>query len=253
MSKASSQEKNSSNVVPLHKLSRVQKFEPMRINRSEIKNAPYNPRKINPFAREKLKKNLKAHGLVETLVWNKRTGNLVGGHQRLSLIDETEGDDQFSLDVSAIDVPERQEKAINILLNNFTAQGEFDQDMLASLLNSGDVTLDEIGFTRFELDGIAPGVEFHLPEDNQETAAIVADAQHTKEKLDKLKEHRKTEQAKGNARNDVEISTVLVFNTRDNAQRFASLLGLDPESKLLDGEEVLAILEGAFDSVNVEG
>jgi len=61
------------------KISKYQKFEAVTIHRSEIKNADYNPRKIADHAQKGLRKSLKQNGLVETLVWNKRTGNLVGG------------------------------------------------------------------------------------------------------------------------------------------------------------------------------
>jgi ParB-like chromosome segregation protein Spo0J len=54
---------------------------------SKIKPAAYNPRKdLKPGDPEylKLAKSMKEFDLVEPLVWNKRSGNLVGGHQRLA-------------------------------------------------------------------------------------------------------------------------------------------------------------------------
>ncbi len=76
-----------------------QKFVSERIHRSKIKNAPYNPRSIDDHARKKLHHNLKKKGLLDALVWNKRTGNLVSGHQRLSILDDLSatGDD-YTLD-----------------------------------------------------------------------------------------------------------------------------------------------------------
>src|SRR5688572_26248431 len=99
-------------------LSRYQKFEAVTISRAEIKNAPYNPRKITEHARQKLKAKIKASGLVMTLVWNRRTGNLVGGHQRISILDELEKSQNYLLTVSAIDVDDKQEKELNLFLNN---------------------------------------------------------------------------------------------------------------------------------------
>ena len=58
---------------------------------SEINPAVYNPRKdLQPSdpEYEKLKKSILEFDMVEPLVWNKGTGNLVGGHQRLKILKE---------------------------------------------------------------------------------------------------------------------------------------------------------------------
>lgn len=50
-----------------------------------INPAPYNPRlDLKPGNRgyDKLARSIDQWGCVEPLVWNQRTGNLVGGHQR---------------------------------------------------------------------------------------------------------------------------------------------------------------------------
>lgn len=106
------------------------------IDRRKIKNAPYNPRTISPAQRRKLAASLKRFKLVEPLVWNVRTGNLVGGHQRLSVIDDIEGTDEYSLTVARINVDDATEKALNIALNNPEAQGQYDLDLLADTIAS---------------------------------------------------------------------------------------------------------------------
>src|SRR5688572_1371068 len=60
-----------------------------RISISKVNPAPYNPRKdLQPGdpEYEKLKLSMAQFGCVEPLVWNKRTGNLVGGHQRFKIL-----------------------------------------------------------------------------------------------------------------------------------------------------------------------
>ena len=84
--------------------SKYQNFEVKTISRSEIKNAEYNPRVMDDNAKKRLKAALKKHGLVSALTWNKRTGNLVGGHQRLEQLDSLENDKNYSLTVCVIDV-----------------------------------------------------------------------------------------------------------------------------------------------------
>jgi hypothetical protein len=58
------------------KKSKFQKFEFGTINRSEIKNAEYNPRIMDKESKKRLKKNLQENGLVSAITWNKRTGNI---------------------------------------------------------------------------------------------------------------------------------------------------------------------------------
>ncbi len=49
----------------------------------------YNPRKdLKPEDKEyqKLKRSIEEFGYVEPVIWNKTTGNVVGGHQRLKVL-----------------------------------------------------------------------------------------------------------------------------------------------------------------------
>lgn len=60
---------------------------------TELKAAAYNPRKdLQPEDAEyqKLRRSFEEFGYVEPVVWNERTGNLVGGHQRLKILLEKE-------------------------------------------------------------------------------------------------------------------------------------------------------------------
>lgn len=128
--------------------SKFQKYETETISRSKIRNAPYNPRVMADTAKKLLRKNLKKHGLVEALVWNKRTGNLVGGHQRLEQLDALENSKDYDLTVCVVDVDEKEEATLNVQLNNPSMQGEWDLDKLANLTEDFDLDLsDDLGFT----------------------------------------------------------------------------------------------------------
>ena len=83
-------------------MAKTETYQMIEINRADIQNAPYNPRKISKEAREKLKRGLEKHGLVAPLTWNRRTGNLVSGHQRITQIDRIEGVKDYTLQVAAI-------------------------------------------------------------------------------------------------------------------------------------------------------
>jgi DNA modification methylase len=129
---------------------------------SKIKPAVYNPRKdLKPGdpEYEKLKKSLSEFDIVEPLVWNKRTGNLVGGHQRLKLLKER-GDKQ--VDVSVVDLPDEKEKALNLALNKIS--GEWDFPRLKDLLeeiNTGAFDIEITGFDDKEIEDLM--TQFHVP------------------------------------------------------------------------------------------
>ena len=56
---------------------------------TELNAAQYNPRiALEPGMPEweKLKTSIEQFGNVEPVVWNRRTGNVVGGHQRLAVL-----------------------------------------------------------------------------------------------------------------------------------------------------------------------
>ena len=69
---------------------KFQKGEERYILRSQIKEAPYNPRIIGEGAEKRLRAFIKKHGLFGTIIWNERTGNIVSGHQRLKALDYNE-------------------------------------------------------------------------------------------------------------------------------------------------------------------
>lgn len=86
--------------------------------------AAYNPRKdLQPGdpEYEKLRRSLEEFGLVEPLVYNRRTGRLVGGHQRLKVLQET---GVAEVEVSVVDLDEDREPALNLALNKL--QGDWD-------------------------------------------------------------------------------------------------------------------------------
>ncbi len=61
--------------------------------------AHYNPRKdLGPSDPEyqKLKKSIAEFGMVDPVVWNKRTGRVVGGHQTLKVLREIRVTRRFS-------------------------------------------------------------------------------------------------------------------------------------------------------------
>ena len=133
----------------------------------EINPAEYNPRKdLQPGdpEYEKLKKSILEFDMVEPLVWNKQTGNLVGGHQRLKVLQELGVE---KVDVSVVDLSPVKEKALNIALNKI--QGEWDFPKLKDLLqelDTGEFDIEMTGFDVKEIEDLM--TQFHVwqPEDD---------------------------------------------------------------------------------------
>ena len=137
------------------------------IDISKINPAVYNPRKnLKPGDADydKLKKSIDEFGCVEPLIWNKRTGNLVGGHQRLKILKER-GDKE--VEVSVVDLGDQKEKTLNIALNKIS--GDWDMPLLKDLLeelDTGDFDMDLTGFDEKEIEDLM--TQFHVPEDNKD-------------------------------------------------------------------------------------
>jgi ParB-like chromosome segregation protein Spo0J len=120
---------------------------------ADIKRAKYNPRvALTPKDPEykRLAKGIEKFGLVELPIWNKRSGNLGGGHQRLTIL-EARGD--VEVKVSVVDLNDRDEKTLNIGLNKLG--GRWDDRMLGDLLKDLNVDGFDLDLTGLSLDDLA--------------------------------------------------------------------------------------------------
>ncbi len=101
------------------------------VNPNDLKPHPDNPRVIDDDAYRRLTRIIEQFGFVEPLVVNRRTGLLVGGHQRRCIALDIGID---KVPVVEIDVDEDEERALLVALNNDEAQGRFDPDGLTRIL-----------------------------------------------------------------------------------------------------------------------
>ncbi len=135
----------------------------------ELHPAEYNPRKkLQPGDKEfeKLKNSILEFGYVEPVIWNKRTGNVVGGHQRLEVLKHL---GHKEVDCVVIDIDMKKEKALNVALNKIS--GEWDTALLTDLLKEldGDGMASLTGFDLNELDDLFAGSVYDVKEDNFDT------------------------------------------------------------------------------------
>jgi ParB-like chromosome segregation protein Spo0J len=88
-----------------------------KIKISDLKPTRYNPRinlKPKDPEYEKLNRSIETFGYSELIVWNKRTGNIVSGHQRLKVLIEL---GYTEIECNIIDESEEREKALNGVMN----------------------------------------------------------------------------------------------------------------------------------------
>jgi len=148
-------------------------FEKIAVDK--LRGAEYNPRKkLAPGDAEfeKLKNSIQEFGYVEPIIYNKQTGNVVGGHQRLEVLKHL---GTTEVDCVVVDLDDKREKALNIALNKIA--GAWDEEKLASLmqeLSSGGFDVSLTGFDGDELDKLFKGTIDDVHDDNFDSEAEAA-------------------------------------------------------------------------------
>lgn len=138
----------------------------------DLNPAPYNPRTITDEKLAMLGKAMQEFGDLSGIVMNIRTGNLIGGHQRLKHFDPswpikkrkcTDSTGTVSLgeietpfgvwQYREVDWPEKKELAANIAANKHG--GEFDEPKLKDMLIEIDDGSIDMMLTGFDTDEIS--------------------------------------------------------------------------------------------------
>jgi hypothetical protein len=211
-------------------LSKYQSFTTKKVHRSQLKGAEYNPRYMPAAAKVKLKETLAIHGLVQPIVWNKRTGNIVGGHQRITQLDSLEKSSDYSLTVAVVDVDEKTERELNLLLNNPAVCGEWDLPKLQTLLN--EVEMIKTGFDDGEfmrLFGTAPS----QPDASQQVE-LNAKLAEVKDAYNKLWQANRT-------KDDTDFYNVVVFGSYGDRLEFLKEFGFE-DNRYIDGRTLLQVM-----------
>jgi ParB-like chromosome segregation protein Spo0J len=243
---------------PKPKQPNLETFTIVKMKRSELHANPYNPRTITKQARDKLAKGLKRHGLVQPVVWNKRTGRLVGGHQRLDIMDsimvsklpkqknpsKTINID-YELQVAVIDVDEAKEQEIAILLNAEQAMGGWDTEKMAKVFKEFDLSLDGIGFDKLDLAMMIDDEQ--LAPLTQEVGAGAAAVKEVGEQVDHglkaVKAAREVAREKMAKKNRTDFFVAFVFGSEEEKRKTMALLGQGEDERYLDGSLLLEVIE----------
>ena len=245
---------------------KVKQAQSITIQRSQINFASYNPRRLSETAKKKLKANLKRIGLAGGIVWNETTGNLVSGHQRLSIIDEIEKynpdthENDYPVRVEVLQLSDKEEKEQNIFFNSTTAQGEFDNDLLASLIP--EIDYDLAGLDEADINVLIADVPvFDVADYNQ---AVKDDFRNLEQITDEERLARKeaVKQAKQATKNNLSEEVIgdpyitLSFYDYESKLYFMEVLknkieeakiiySVRPDDKYIKGEIVQQIIENS--------
>ncbi len=147
-----------------------------RLKVSELQPAPYNPRQaLRPGdpAYDRLARSLHEFDLVQPFVWNRRTGHLVSGHQRLEIL-KARG--VTEVECVVVDLALEREQALNVTLNNGEVASDWEPAKLVALLEElhelpdFDATLTGFDADRLNDLLLAPSADWHpVPPDEDDT------------------------------------------------------------------------------------
>lgn len=127
----------------------------------QLNSAPYNPRfDLQPgdIKYDNLKLSVMKNGMIQPIVWNEITGNVVGGNQRLKILKEIGATKVMCAVVRYQTIEE--EMAACIALNK--AQGRWEDALLIQLfdkLDRNSADYEAMGFDKEEVEHLLCGLD----------------------------------------------------------------------------------------------
>lgn len=238
-------------------LSKYFNSESASLRRSQIKPASYNPRTISDEGYKQLKRSIKRYGVVGGIVVNQATGyTIVGGHQKVSVLDELNKYDEathkndYTLRVELISVDEKTEKLLNVALNNPNIGGQWDYDALRELVP--DIDYKDAGLTDADLNMIGCDFLLQTEEENNIAGELNSMMSEVNEQREAEKAQRQMERAAKTAHmkevkkqvkdaaqkqaQDMDAYIMLSFDTWEAKANFCRRFGYDPYDKFIKGE-----------------
>lgn len=213
--------------------------------RSSIKEHPLNPRTISESAKKKLRASVKEIGVMDTPVFNKQTGHLVGGHQRLHTIDFLEKfaitekgiQNDYQIEVSIVDMSLEQEAKALVRLNNQNLQGSWDAELLKAL--GERVSFEDMGFERLDLAYIFDGEE--------DTVSVFNDTpqeKETKDSLGEIKAVRSNMRGQQSSNQNIDYYVTVVCKDQKEKERLMKHLGIPKGEIYISPAEIFALQRG---------
>ena len=237
---------------------KLENFVMETVSRKDIRGADYNPRRISESAKKKLRRKMKEWGMLQPIIVNRRTMTIVGGHQRMDAMDSLLRKDDYSLTVAMIDVDEKEEAAINVFLNNPSAQGEWDVMALQGMRDmfpDMDFELD-FGFDPSDIDVmmLETGEDFGIVGDSVSEARKEAkreaggDADHFKAAKAEARQTAREENAAGHGSVEtIDYIVQIVFPNNHEKREFMRRIRKPEKEKFLKSTVLLDIYNRVHD------
>jgi hypothetical protein len=228
----------------------LQDYQMVTVHRSQIKEAEYNPRVMDDQSFKDLKRSMKKIKLREPLIWNKTSGNLVGGHQRIRVLDDEWKKKyknlDYSLTVAVVELDKKQEIELNIALNNPRLQGTYSIEKMNEILSNEafpDLDFEIAGIKdedlqMFGIDADLGNLELEAVESTIEQFEQVKEQQKSTEDPE---EHKaKTDEVKKIKsevkKNEVDTYVTLSFSNQADKRAFMRKIGEQEDSLFIKGE-----------------
>lgn len=222
-------------------VSKHQKFTMERVLRSSIKPHPKNPRIITDSAKKKIKDKMSEVGLLQPLIVNKTTGWLLGGHQRLDSMDALEkykeGKNDYHLDVAVVELNEKSELEVIVFLNNASAAGSWNTELLAEMNIDMGASFDGMGFDKLDVDFLFDG-DSRFDEIFKDSIQV----EETKGILDEIKESRAASKEKMAESAEAEHYFIIVCRDGQEKEDILTRMKCPKYERYVSSEKLFAVL-----------
>jgi len=118
---------------------------------------------------EALRRSIETFGYVDPIIWNSRTGHVVGGHQRLEVLKHLGHEEA---EVSIVDLDPNMELALDLALNKIS--GDWDMPKLKDVLIELETLPVDLNLTGFSAKEIELLLKKDIIEDDFDAAAEAA-------------------------------------------------------------------------------
>lgn len=215
-----------------------------------------NPRMIEKSSLKRLEKSLKEYGLVQPITINKLNNRVLGGHQRLFVMDKIQNGVDYLVPTCEIECEDRAaELKINLLLNNQEMSGDFDYEKIRDLVKDFNIDLGDVGFSLNTINALDLGVSMDNLDDlipvefKKDLATSDKKFMTEQEKqavYDKVDEQRKEYKEKAQLENLDKVANYLIvtFPTFTEKNEFLEANELDPENNKIKFDVLKEILTG---------
>ena len=219
----------------------MKQSETIFVKRSQVNFAPYNPRKKDKKVIDSLKRNFKKVGFLGGVIWNKTTGNLVGGHKRVETLDLINGYDgteitDYELKVEMVELDLKTEKEQNIYLNNKKQQGETDFELMATLIN--EIDLENAGIDEQDIEIIEALVPDFNFGDNESIKNDINNISTDKQGKDYVKDIKKSIKS-GIGGSQLPTHFTVTFRSYDDKAEFLEGIGINGDETIITSDRFL--------------